>query len=98
MIKARTFVGNPPEGDGWSVLLESKTWRVWSKEGAAGWRQIKVSAVGATQRKANYHTAWNGSVLARSKCVQVAEVHSPELLTWLIGEMRAIDARASASH
>lgn len=43
------------------------------------WRQLKISANGYAETKANYWLGWDGRRLARSKDMVVMSLHRPEL-------------------
>jgi len=85
---ARTYEGNPMFDDPeWEELdslgmLDGAEWFAFlRKESTNGtkWRQVKVSANGCAEAKANYWMSWDGKKIARSKDMVILSINRPEL-------------------
>jgi|TARA_R110000824_G_scaffold398922_1_gene603611 hypothetical protein len=86
-VSKRKWAGNVPDGDGWNIagITEERygvKWVVSIKDPAyqnCSWRNIKVSANGMVEIKANYRTAWDGERFASSRDLFILRENRPGL-------------------
>lgn len=88
--ETRKFKGAPIfDAEGWEVFcstdLEGLRW-IFSvcEPNAAGWRLIKVAAMGKAEHKANYWPQWNGERMASGRDWKLMQKGRPELAAVLL--------------
>ena len=96
---ARTYEGNPMFDDPeWEELdslgmLDGAEWFAFlRKESTNGtkWRQVKVSANGYAEAKANYWLGWDGKKIARSKDLVIMSINRKELFNALRKRLKGL--------
>jgi hypothetical protein len=62
---SKLYVGNPPSGEGWSIVCTSGKWTAWARPSSGEWVMFKI--VGDQRaRKANYWIGSNGERFGKS--------------------------------
>lgn len=92
------YAGGHETGNGWQLLgsvgvYDGVNWVAYKREVEREWKDwvdIKVSAQGLATSKANYRTSWNGTRLARSRCLGIMAEHQSDLLEGLTTLMKKI--------
>ncbi len=87
--KARSYTGNPPEGEGdmWvkhPLLLRAEDgtkWALYIADRNTPWPRLKLCAVGWAKNKGNYWLAWSHSKarFVRSREAGLLHQHRPDL-------------------